>query len=296
MTPDKLPQSPEQEVSLPHVDKANDYMADMANHEHNSDEAFTSTEQFIDSILPPKVEPSDGEQQESDREALIDRFAIYIDEMNKLPEDRKLADPLKVFTRKDGLRASVEAVMGNHDTKIGFTQQMMLRIEELDKERDAAERLRSASNMHKVGGAELDAAEVIEPIPGAGDPLAEAARAASGIIDKIPSSIQSPIEIPLPPPFEAMAAVAPAEAALNQEPGQETELEMYERFIREASADVNALYAELRAEESKPVHMRDANEIARIGRDIKYSKGLKDEYYHKAGRLKGDTKWTRGGS
>ncbi len=146
-----------------------------------------------------------------------------------------------------------------------------------------------------MGGEALDAVGAHEPIP-AEDPLQRARNVAEGFIDKIPDHIKNPAgSIPEARPVQVSdiprgEAAAPAfdadqEASAVSEV-QPVELEENERLYRYHKANLDALYKELRDEESKPI--RDENAIASLGRDIKSTKEAAGHHARLAAKKKAE--------
>lgn len=75
------------------------------------------------------------------------------------------------------------------------------------------------------------------------------------------------------------------EPIVESTPEEETELQMNERFLREAMAEKNDLYAQLR--QAKP----NTYEYDSLENQIRQAKSDADEYAKKVAKLKGNTNW-----
>jgi len=222
-----------------------------------------------------------------DKETILKQFALYDGEL----KDR-LPDPEATIPGFNGLRSAFKTLASNEVTGRFLADSVdeivhgdwrnrvpVKQPEAVSAEAGEVEALRSKDNIQKVGEAELDAAGVNEPIPDV-DPMKGAVRAASGLIE-VPDFAKNSEAIPLPP---AEIQTAP-QAAVEQSPQEETELQMNERFLRETQAELQALYAELRT--LKP----GSNEAGSVENQIKFAKEDAGKFAGKVARLKGQN-WT----
>jgi len=84
---------------------------------------------------------------------------------------------------------------------------------------------------------------------------------------------------------EAIEAVGVAAPAVEIDNKPETDVEMYERFVRESQAELSALYAQHRAVSPH------SNEAATLENQISHAKADIGEYSRKLARLKGSQVW-----
>ena len=142
--------------------------------------------------------------------------------------------------------------MENPSTSKNFDQLLRFQVETYKAERNRAELL-SPENIQEMGEVELNAAGVEEP-------MLEARRVAASFIEDTP-------------PMQAPEAVA-----------EETELQMYERFVREYRAELQDLYAQHR------LAVPGSQEADELANQIAHAKQDAGEYAKKVAQLRSTAK------
>lgn len=266
MTPDKQPTA-ENQQDKPYVTEAQAVIAKAAEQHEETTENFLVVDEYVDKVLEAAARGEiTGSHGTYSREVLLDQINGFFKPVDQGGEP----NPYVLIPGKGGLRDSFRALMDNPATSRSFEQSLKQRVAEHMQKR--AELL-SPDKIQEMGEAELDAAEVEEP-------MAKAAQVASGMIE-IPDFIRNPQVAKAP----VEAAPAPQTAAEQAPPEQETELQMNERFLRESQAELRDLYAQHRR--ATPGSYEADTLVNQIG----HAKEDVGKFAQKVSRLKGENKW-----
>jgi len=200
MTQELHPATPEQQADKPQVAAAKKVILEAEKSAQGTTERFLGIDAYVDKVLQAA---DDGEITGSagtyTREQMVRQIQDFLAELNKTVEQREGVDPYTRIPGKDGLRAAFRQMMNSEATYRDFEESLKIHVA-AEKERRAE--LLSADNIQDMGEVEVDSAGVVEPMPPVA-PLAEARRAATGLIEGIPDHLKTPTQPELSAMVEA---------------------------------------------------------------------------------------------
>ena len=210
MTPENFPTTPEAEAPRSYTAEAQDIVAFAADQVPEMTSVYKRVDSYIDSILNDadegKITGSIGVySREQILQQLNDAYteSMTPKEMRHQPD----ADPYTFIPRANGLRDSMRLLMTEESTYREVADSLRVHVEAQQRRH---EELVSPENIQDMGEVEVSSAGVVEP-------MAQARRAAEGIIDRIPDHIMNP----KPAAAEAAQAAAPAAEATPKLSGGE---------------------------------------------------------------------------
>ena len=250
MSPENQATTPEKPTEQPRVTAAQEVIAKAAEQHPETEANFSILDAHVDALLDAADKGEiTGSAGTYTREQLLDQFEAFLNDLHKpVKEGEKPVNPYMRIPGKDGLRASFFALMANDATARSFEESLRLHVDTYETKR--AELL-NPQNIQEMGEVEVQAAGVDEP-------MQEARRAAGDLIN-----VSEPL----------------------QEQEGETDVQMYERFVREGRAELDDLYAQHRA--ATP----GSWEADSLVNQIKNAKEDLGANARKLSQLKGEGKW-----
>lgn len=185
MSPEQNAKTPEQRAEKPYVTAAKEVILTADQNAPGTTERFKVVDSHVDKILEA-VDKGEitGSAGTYTREQLLLQFEDFLTKLNMTDEQLKGEDPYSYIPSKDGMRASFRLLMGSDATYRDFQDSLRMHVSD---EHEKRAKLLSADEIEKMGDVEVSAAGVDEP-------MVEARRAATGIIEGIPDHLKSRTE------------------------------------------------------------------------------------------------------
>lgn len=250
MSPENTQLTPEQQNEKPYVLKAQEVIVEASSNAPQTEARFQAVDTYIAEVL----EAADageitGSKGVYTKEDMLLQFGDFLNLAGKSEEERKGVDPFAYIPSANGLRSAFRLLMDNDATYRDMQTSLKMHLPEERIEAD----------VEGISRPELITSKVVMREMGG------ASLKAVGI------------EEPQSPDKQSVEGSAPEEP--------ETEVEMYERFVREGKAELDELYRQHRNAEV------GSSEWASLENQIKLAKEDVGANARRAAQLKGN-RWT----
>lgn len=250
MSPEANTPTPEQQNEKPYIRKAEEVIAEAAANAPQTEARF----QAVDSYIADVLEAADagevtGSKGVYSKEDMLLQFSDFLNLAGKTEEERKGVDPFAYIPSANGLRSAFRLLMDNDATYRDMEVSLKMHLPDDESE----------TSVEVESRPELITSDVVRREMG------ETSLKAVGIEQPQPLNEQSSLE-------------SSAEKT-------ETEVEMYEQFVREGKAELDDLYRQHRAS------VVGSSEWASLENQIKLAKEDLGANARRAAQLKGN-RWT----